>query len=54
MRADNLWEWLREHWANEAAAEAEEEGDMSEPEGRERGTKDRREYGGEGRYQKKW
>ena len=26
MRAENLWEWLQEHQATEAAAEAEEEG----------------------------
>ena len=47
MRAKHLWEWLREHRTNEAAEESEEEGYMLDPEGMERGTKKRREYGGE-------
>ena len=42
MRAEYLWGWLREHRAQEVAAEAEDKGLMSELGGMERGTKDRR------------
>ena len=49
MRTNHLREWLREHQAKEVAAKAGEEGEMSDPEGREIRTKDRREDRGEGR-----
>ena len=42
MRANHLWEWLLENQAKEATAEAEEKVEISDPEGREIGTKDRR------------
>ena len=38
----------------EATEEAEAEGDLTDPERRERGTEDRREDGGEGRDQIEW
>ena len=42
MRDKHLREWRQEHQAKEAAVEAEEEGEMSEPEGRDRGTEEKR------------
>ena len=54
MRAEHLWGWLREHQAQEAAAEAEDEGVMSELGGKERVTEDRREGREEGKTQTKW
>ena len=54
MRAEHLRERLREHQAQEAAAEAEDEGVMSELGRKERVTKDRREGGEEGKTQTKW
>ena len=36
MRAKHLWEWLQEHRAQEAAAEAEDEGVILELGGRDR------------------
>ena len=47
MRAEHLWEWLREHQTKEESEESEEKGVVSEPEGRGIGTKGRREEGGE-------
>ena len=51
MRTMNLQEWLQRHWAT---AEAEEEGETSDPEGRDRWNEDRRDDGGDEREQIKW
>ena len=54
MRDEHLWEWLQENQTSEAAAEAKSEGETSDPEGRERETKDRMEDRGEERELTKW
>ena len=41
MRAKHLQEWLREHRAKEESAEAEAEGEMLDPEGTERRSKEK-------------
>ena len=54
MRVEHLREWLREHRAQRAVAEAEDEGVMSEVGWRERLTEARRDVGEEERTQTKW
>ena len=54
LRAEHLWDWIKEHWRQEAAVETEDEGVMLELVGRERGTKDRRKDGGEAIKHTKW
>ena len=45
---------MQKHQAEEAAAETEAEGEMSEPKGRDRETKERMKDGWEGREPSKW
>ena len=48
MRANHLQECLRKHKATRVTVEEEAEGGITEPEGRERYTKEKREDGGGG------